>query len=212
MSQRLIYQIIYPYFITINTFSRYHLFSRRKFALLLHKIIIEACKLKEFDMFAFCILSDHVHLLVKKQANATTESCVVWGDLANAGTEPRIVYERKQVGTSLESNHIMLGFEPSLPIPTAQVSAPARRMNQATISDLIYTIKSFFVREMRVKYSIKSRLWQSRYNFRIIDSDKRFINTLNYIRENYKKKGLSEKYSRYPFQFINDKLIDGFFN
>jgi len=190
MTQRLIYQVVCPYFITINTFSRRHLFSQRKFTLLLYGIIIEACRLKEFDLYAFCILSDHVHLLVKKQTDATRDGCVVWRGATSSAVR---------------------AFEIGASNLTTQASVPAG-WTIKTISSLLHCIKSYYVKEMRQKCGINFKLWQSRYNFRIIDSDKRFINTLNYIGENYKKKGLSEKYSRYPFQFINKKLIDDFFN
>lgn len=66
MSQRRIYQDEYPYFVTTNTRNRKPFFDDIRYAQLLHKIILEACKMKDFLVYAFCVMPDHLHLLVGK--------------------------------------------------------------------------------------------------------------------------------------------------
>lgn len=70
-----------------------------------------------------------------------------------------------------------------------------------TISDLMQSIKGTFSRSIH-----QGQIWQPRYNFRIIGSDERFFNTLQYIQFNYLKHDLPAKYGRPPYVFINDKI------
>jgi len=70
MTQRRIYQDECPYFITTNTQNRGWFFADEKYALTLHKIIVKACKIKKFDLFAFCILPEHLHLMAQKSVSA----------------------------------------------------------------------------------------------------------------------------------------------
>lgn len=67
-----------------------------------------------------------------------------------------------------------------------------------TISHLAQSIKGNFSRKLH-----QGRVWQPWYNFRIVDSDHRFENTLNYIVHNYQKHGLNEKYGRKPYVYLN---------
>ena len=176
MTQRRICQNEFPYFITTNIRERFWFFDNKEYTLLFYKIVIKACKKKDFILYAFGILADHVHLLVKKR------------DIA--GRDTRAV-------NSLFN--------------TTRVSAPALGGESNNISDLLYTIKSFFSYEMRKKYGLDFKFWQSRYNFRIIDNEKRLYNTIQYIKYNYQKHGLSEKYSRYPYLYIGEKQINDLF-
>lgn len=47
------------------------------------------------------------------------------------------------------------------------------------------------------------RIWQPRFNVRIIDSEDRFVHTVEYIRHNFQKMNLPECYGNPPFVFID---------
>lgn len=66
MTQRRIYQNKYPYFITINTLKRIPLFDNIYISKIISKIIIETCEIYGYVLYSFCIMPDHLHLLIKK--------------------------------------------------------------------------------------------------------------------------------------------------
>ncbi|OIP96906.1 hypothetical protein AUK40_04390 [Candidatus Wirthbacteria bacterium CG2_30_54_11] len=64
MTQRRINQVEYPYFVTANTAERIWLFEDTQLTEQLSAIIMKACQLKCATLYAYCIMPDHVHLLV----------------------------------------------------------------------------------------------------------------------------------------------------
>ncbi len=64
MTQRRIYQEEYPYFITFRTKEGFELFEEMKYARLMADIMFNAGELKQYDVLAYQIMPDHVHLLV----------------------------------------------------------------------------------------------------------------------------------------------------
>lgn len=129
------------YFVTTTTADRVWLFETPETAYRLTKNIREACRTCGFTLFAFCIMPDHVHLLVRKD-------------------------------------------------------------NVMTLSVLMKTIKGRFSFSMR-----RGQLWQPRSNFRIIGNEDYFWNVISYIKYNFKKHGLHERFSRYPYVYINGHAI-----
>jgi len=75
----------------------------------------------------------------------------------------------------------------------------------------MYTIKSYFIKEIRGNYNIQYSIWQPRFNTRIVDTEERLINTLEYIKNNPEKAGLPEKYQRFPYMYFNWKMVDELF-
>ena len=66
MTQRAFDQEEFPYFVTFNVEGRNWVFDDMHRAERLHQTIKNACALKHFVLYAFCILPDHVHMLVRK--------------------------------------------------------------------------------------------------------------------------------------------------
>lgn len=64
MTQRRIYQNEFPYFITFLTKDKFKLFKDIKKAKLMMNIIVKTTQLKQYDIFAYQIMPDHIHLLV----------------------------------------------------------------------------------------------------------------------------------------------------
>ena len=135
--------------------------------------------MKNYTLYAYCIMPDHLHLLVRQIINdinptAPAERC--------AG----------------------VGYENYLFQKPERVSAPAKGFN---ISQLIYTIKSYYIKEIREKYNINCSIWQKRFNSRIIDTEERLLNTIEYTENNPVNAGLPEKYSKFPYMYFNRKEI-----
>lgn len=211
MTQRLIYQAIYPYFITTNIKKRIWFFDNEKYAISLFEIVIEACKKKDFILYAFVILADHVHLLVKNNGRALEKA-----RCEEEGTERTFCKVRCE---SREEYGFSRGTQcgPS-PVPQRGLSSistrglspvPQRGLSSPrgyTVSDLMQSIKGNFSRQIHI-----GELWQSRFNSRLIDNEKRLSNTFQYIKYNHLKHGLSDKYGRYPYQFIDKNKINALF-
>ena len=65
MTQRRIYQDQSPYFVTTNSFAQYPSFCDDRFARYLSKNIFLFCQEYKFTLYGYCIMPDHLHLLVK---------------------------------------------------------------------------------------------------------------------------------------------------
>ena len=186
MSQRRIYQDEFPYFVTTKTKEGVWFFDETKCAKLLSDIILQACQLKKHILYAYCIMPDHLHVLVGEDVGshfdnptAPTERC--------AGVE----------------------FE-DFPTPNpARVSVPAVGDGQYNISQLMYAIKSYFINELRKRYNIDYSIWQKRFNTRIVDTEERLGNTIKYIKNNPQKAGLPKKYQLFPYMYFDmEKILD----
>lgn len=56
----------------------------------------------------------------------------------------------------------------------------------------------------RFSHSLKmGRFWQPRFNFRIVEDEDRFIRTVEYIRYNFRKMHLVERYGQHPYVFLD---------
>lgn len=81
-----------------------------------------------------------------------------------------------------------------------------------TISKVLQQIKSIFTKNLREKYNFNKPIWQKRFNSRIVDSEERLENTIDYILNNPIKAGLEKKYQEKPYIYLNKKAIDSIFN
>jgi len=127
----------YTYFVTTNTTYRRWVFDDIVRATMLRQIIIEACRERHYILFAYCMLPDHVHILVRK-------------------------------------------------------------VGDQTLSVLMKTVKGRYWRA-----ELGGRIWQPRFNFRIVGDDDRFMRTAEYIRFNYRKMNLDNRFGGVPWVWIN---------
>ena len=137
MTQRIIFQNQYPYFITTNIKNGYYLFKNEKYAYLLSGIILSVATLKDTNLLSYIIMPNHVHLLI----------------------------------------NVNLRYD---------------------ISSFMLSIKGNFSYTAGL-----GRIWQPRYNYRIIDNKKRLENGMIYIRNNPIKARLAIKYQKLPYYFID---------
>lgn len=62
----------------------------------------------------------------------------------------------------------------------------------------MHSMKSTFSQHLH-----QGKFWQHRSNFRIIETDRRLANTVNYVIYNYRKMNLPEWYGQAPFLFVD---------
>jgi REP element-mobilizing transposase RayT len=173
VTQRRIHQDEYPYFVTFRTKKECLLFEETKYAKLLTDIIVNSGKLKLFDILAYQIMPDHIHLLVN----------------SSAPTERRTRDENKNPLPRVSAPAVF------------EVSAPA--VESPTISNLIYTIKSYFLNQLRKYHDIPYSIFQSRFYTRIVNNQRYLKTIILYIQNNPIKAELSDKYHQKPYQYFN---------
>lgn len=120
MTQRRIYQDEYPYFITFRTREDVPLFDNDEMAEMLAGVMFKAGELKRYDILAYQIMPDHVHLLAWCIKNDRT----------------------------LENVRSGLGI--NISIPTERTLSRVRSHNNYNISDLSQSIKGNFSRKLHM--------------------------------------------------------------
>jgi REP element-mobilizing transposase RayT len=190
MTQRSIYQTDHPYHLTTVTSDRRPVFEDVRLTRQLSEIIQEACVMHGFDLIVHAILPDHIHMLVDQCGLLMPHR-----GLATAGRDPASII------------NICSGKNPRCGggnniINPQRVFSKARCTTESTytVSNLMQSIKGTFSR-----YVHQGRLWQPRFNFRIVNTESRPHNTFWYIYRNYQKHGLSDQYGQAPFVFIAPK-------
>jgi len=183
MTQRRIYQEEYPYFVTTRTRDNFPLFENIEYAELIRGIILEAGAIKQFDILAFQIMPDHVHLLAMKkhQTDRMLENM-------HSAWDMDIGFSLERTLSSVRSgvNH----------------KAQPRKKIQFTISDLMQSIKGNFSRVIH-----QGNIWQPRFYAHIVNTDKYLDTVIQYIICNPIKAKLPHKFHILPYQYINWKLI-----
>ncbi len=204
MTQRAINQNKFPYFVTFNVQARNQAFADFVLATRLHQTIRTACSLKHFTLYAFCILPDHVHILVKKDPSRKLS---ISRGLVTAKWNPAFIVFKSSGGKSPRSDISSL---PEHVFSKARelTSSPRRAQKEHTLSDLLQSIKGTF--SWGKPYH--GRLWQPRSYCRIITSERYLRNVLAYIQNNYQKHGLPRNpYGFPPYVFINEKAVNSVF-
>jgi REP element-mobilizing transposase RayT len=169
----------YIYFVTTLVKNREWYFVNPERAWRLVQIIRNACVMKRFHFLAYCILPNHVHLLVRKTA-VTVD----------------------QTQRALEKARCEMGSHSTLATVQSGLSSPRRR--EYTLSQLMQSIKGNYSWQ-----TIDGGLWHPRFNFRIVETEERLNNTINYIVDNYKKMDLDDRFGKPPFVFIDHDRIVG---
>lgn len=182
------------YFITTVVHERPWFFVRIEEAQELGRIIANACRMKDFVLLAYCILPDHIHILVQKMSN----SIEPWGGLEkpplrgviDVDSENIIFHNLKQGLFPLPNYRY---FKKS-GIPPEAVTSP--HPPRYTLPDLMQSIKGNFSWKMH-----NEKFWQDGYDARIVENPERLENTVEYIKYNFRKMNLPEVYGQHPFTY-----------
>jgi hypothetical protein len=187
----------FVYFVTANVKDRRWYFVLPELANKLGQAIQTCCHMKRFELLAYCILPNHIHLLVRKlQLGETETQCTLesarWGGTMSE-SEYLFPYRRLSVRQCGPDQRF-------LPIP------PHRRLSSRrcasdqrySLSNLMQSIKGSFSRTLPL-----GTFWQHRSYFRVIDSTECLRNVVSYIRFNYRKMDLPRRCGQSPFVFFN---------
>lgn len=193
----------YIYFVTTNVHQGRWFFYTTEKAARLGQAIQACCRMKHFDLLAYCILLNHLHFLVRKlgidEINNISSAFGAHRTLESA----RCGEDKKPLSSHLrQATNIFL-------FPHRRLSSrrPLQAGGRFTLGDLMKSIKGSFSRTLP-----KGKFWQHRSNFRIVGSEEYLENVIEYIRYNYRKMNLSESYGQAPFVFIDQSAIDRVFN
>ena len=184
----------YIYFVTTNVQDGRWFFVIPERAEPLGQAKITCCRMKGFDLLAFAILPNHVHLLVRKLRA---------GEIIIRHTAtPQRTLENMRCREKFNASewtflftHRRLSSRRSLQKPPCY-----------TLSELMQSIKGTYSRSLP-----KGKFWHRRSFIRIIGSTEYLNNVLNYVRYNYRKMRLSEHYGQPPFVFYDHTPIDRLF-
>jgi REP element-mobilizing transposase RayT len=199
------------YFVTTNVQNRRWFFVTSERASILGQAIKTCCTLKQFDLLAYCILPDHVHLLVKKQdvvlkqrERDTVTSQHMLGSMCcekNESENSPVTSQRKLGSLRCDEKKDLMVTQAFL---FSHRRLPSRRSvdKPKTVSELMHSIKSTYSQYLR-----PGKFWQHRFNFRIVGTERYFNHVVDYTRYNYRKMKLNENYGRAPFVFVDWEVV-----
>jgi len=184
MTQRRIIQNEYPYLLTTNVRGGELFFKDAGHAKALAKVIRTTCELKHFALLAYCIVPEHVHIIVAPLNNIE----VTAGRAARARGAGKISTrpERPAVAAGI----INIKF---------------------TVSDLMHGIKSYFIHALRTGRTNIAFAWQPRFNSRVLNSEDYLRTAIEYVLYNPKKVGLPVRYCKQPYMFVDNEQVNSLF-
>lgn len=181
----------YIYFVTANVQDRRWFFVEPEKAENLGQAVQTSCRMKKFELLAYCILPNHFHLLVRKLSAE---------EISKGSTSDQAQRTLESVRCRTEGAL----KEKSFLFPHRRLSS--RRSRQAvvtfTLGELMQSIKGSFSQTL-----LKGKFWQHRSNFRIIGDQEYLNNVLEYIQHNYLKMNLPDWYGQLPFVFLDMEKI-----
>lgn len=187
-SQKRIYFTEAIYFVTICTQDRFPFFKEEIFCELFVEEL-KLCKmLKQFQLYGFVILYDHVHLLIQP------------GDKYNISG---IIKSLKE-NLSRDINYIILNRGPR------EGDTSTCRLR---IRELMLQYQSQFIRKYgQNQFRFPKFRWQKSFHDHYIRNDKDFEHHLEYIWYNPEKHDLIENFEDYKYSSCNnyEDLIDNF--
>jgi len=209
MSQRAI-SGDYSYFVTFNVHHRRWFFVGPELAAALGQAIVTCCRIKHFDLLAYCILPNHVHLLVRKlpadEVGASSLPVITspfsQRTLERVRCTPRDVnaylFSHRRLSSPSVSSSPFEALRPSGPNGRPRGRRAVDRRERFTLSDLMKSIKGSYSRTLP-----KGKFWQHRSHFLIVEDESTLPTIINYIRYNYRKMNLPEWYGQASFVYVD---------
>lgn len=182
MTQKRVVQNEYPYLLTTNVKGGDPYFEDGGHAKALANIIRTTCELKHFALLAYCIMPEHVHIIVVPSRGVG----VTAGRAARARGAGK--YSTRQERPAVAAGIIM--------------------NKSYTVSDLMHGIKSYFVHVLRNGSTDAVFAWQPRFNSRVLNTEDYLRTAIEYVQFNPKKAGLPARYCKQPYLFVAEKLVD----
>lgn len=254
-------------FITTNVKHRRWYFVTSERAATLGQAIQTCCRLKNFELLAYCILPNHVHLLVKRRtlgsirsmdkedvflfpsrrSNRMLESMrpenegelplhpdrrlsqqgerTDQREMGSSRSEDKgnaFLHPYRRLRRTLENVHPEdqgrlsphfdrrlfppLSKDRSGGTPPTAVASRRSTNHSPSLSQLLQSIKGTFSRSLP-----KGSFWQRRSYVLHVESENYLDTLIDYVRFNYTKMNLPERYGQAPFVLINDKNLRNLF-
>jgi REP element-mobilizing transposase RayT len=178
----------YIYFVTANVKDRRWYFVNPERSMKLSQAIQTCCVMKRFELLAYCILPNHVHLLVRKMQVGEINDQRMLGSM-------RWGNEKTLVATQSHTDGVFL-------YPHRRLPSRRSLEHRPTLSDLMHSIKSTFSQTLK-----QGPFWQHRSYVRTVEDENYLANLIEYMRFNYTKMKLPESYGKPPFVFIDDGAV-----
>ena len=203
-SQKRFYGSDKIYFITTNTQQRFSYFSEDLFCRLFIENLKICKRLKEFLLYGFIIIPDHVHLLLEPKGKFNISEIMQYlkrhisrdinyvlganneGEIRESNNEGEIRESRLQDGNYAKFRNIIIFHDEQLKI-----------------------IKNEFdVKYKDEKFNFPQFKWQQSFYDHVIRNEKDFYKHLNYIAANCIKHNLCEDEEKYKWSFLNPEFSD----
>jgi REP element-mobilizing transposase RayT len=183
-SQKRYYELGNIYFIVTKTFQNFPYFKEPIFCDLLIEELRICKKLKEFKLFAFCLIYDHLNLLIQP------------GDKFNIS----IIIKSLKENISRDINYVIFNYINEGDTSTCRL--PVRKL----LGDFR---DKFVTKHGRSQNTIPRFKWQKSFHDHIIRDEKDFNNHFDYTVYNFKKHNLPDDW---PYTSLNYKdLVDEIF-
>jgi REP element-mobilizing transposase RayT len=142
-----------------------------------------AVELKEFELFGYTVMPDHVHLLFEPRGKFNYS---------------QIVHNIKRV-FSLHANQIMFSAPPDELIASQLSSVGDDIYHRLRWTDVLVDLHMRFQRERGCRDNIPHFRWQPSFRDHIIRNQTDYQNHLEYIYNNAVKHGVAHKPEEHPF-------------
>ena len=196
-SQKRFYDKNYIYFITTNTDQRLPFFKEDIFCELFIENLQVCKKLKEFELYAFIIIPDHVHLLINP------------GEKFNIS---EIMFSIKKqflhnVNRVIGENKLYLEYKINEGEQTFARLRCCDEINehQNYVNDLR---KKFVKKYGHPQHDIPDFKWQHSFHDHVIRNEKDFNHHYNYIIFNCIKHGICEDEEEFKWSSLNEEFAD----
>ncbi len=180
------------YFITTNTEQRLRYFTEDLFCELFIGNLKICKQLKEFLLYGFIIITDHIHLQIEPTGKYNISQIMQFlkrhssrdfNYILDANNEGEIRESRLQNGNYAKFKNIIKSHDKQLKI-----------------------IKNEFdVKYKDAKSNIPEFKWQQSFHDHIIRNEKDFYHHLNYIATNCIKHNICEDEEKYKWSFLNEE-------
>ena len=185
-SQKRIYKEGAEYFITTVTYERYPYFANPILSELFVRDMWFARDLKQFDLFGYTVMPDHVHLLLQPRGKFNYS---------------QIMHNAKRV-FSLEANQIMFSSPKCETAHPNAISAGDDIYHRLRWSNVLIDLHRRFVGSYGIHHNIPHFRWQSSFRDHMIRNEDDYLNHLEYIYNNAVKHGLVKDAEEFPWMWI----------
>jgi len=187
-SQKRFYDQDYIYFITTITQQRFPFFREDIFCRLFLDNLRISKKIKEFKLYAFTIIPDHIHLLIKPEGKNNISE---------------IMHTIKR---HFSRNINLIIDDANIVFNEGEVCKPRLHLDAHDFNKEIIRYRKLFVEKYGdPQYEIPAFKWQQSFHDHVIRHEKDFYKHLNYIANNCIKHNIGEDKNKYRWSFLSEE-------